>query len=133
MTQAFPGNPRPKSDDSVCRRRHQAAARSAGLTVSCIDGIAALERFSSVIDRLNSASACPNPFLWSAFLLCYALHAEYHAPGREGCLFLIREDDRLIGRAPMRRSIDRRGNWRFQFRAPSETTSPGILSAPEDE
>jgi Acetyltransferase (GNAT) domain len=33
----------------------------------------------------------------------------------------------------MRRSIDRRRGLRIQFLAPSETASPGILSAPEDE
>jgi hypothetical protein len=53
-----------------------------------------------VIDRLNSAAARANPFLFSAFLLCYALRAEYHTPGREQQLFLVRDGDRVIGCAP---------------------------------
>src|ERR1700722_19979076 len=129
MTRAFP-NPWTTCNDPA--RGHEAAGPTA-LSVSCVHGLAALERFSSEIDRLNLASAHPNPFLSSAFLLCYALRSEYHTPGREECFFLIREGDRLIGCAPMRRSIDRRRGVRFQFLAPSETASPGILSAPEDD
>jgi len=86
-----------------------------------------------VIDQLNLASAHPNPFLSSAFLLCYALRNEYYTPGREERRFIMREGERLIGCAPMRRSIDRRRGVRFQFLAPRDTASPGILSAPEDE
>jgi len=114
----------------------------AGLAVSFVDGVAALERFSSEIDRLNLASARPNPFLSSAFLRCYALRSEYHTPGREERLFLIREGPRLIGCAPMRRTLDTIGmpfgplRWRgirFQFLAPMDTEQPGILSPPDDE
>jgi hypothetical protein len=130
MTRAFPSNQWTTCNDPV--RWHEAAGPT-GLSVSCVDGLAALERFSSVIDRLNLASAHPNPFLSSAFLMCYALRVEYHTPGREERLFLIREGDRLIGCAPMRRSIDGRRGVRFQFLAPWDTASPGILSAPEDE
>jgi hypothetical protein len=132
MTRAFSSNPGTTCNDPVHGQRREAAGPT-GLSVSRVDGLAALERFASVIDRLNLASAHPNPFLSSAFLLCYALRSEYHTPGREECLFLFREGDRLVGCAPMRRSIDRRRGVRFQFLAPSETTSPGILSAPEDE
>src|ERR1700730_12618658 len=132
MTRAFPSNPWTTYNDPVRGHRYEAAGLT-GLSVSSVEGLAALERFSLVIDRLNLASAHPNPFLSSAFLLCYALRSEYHTPGREECFFLIREGDRLIGCAPMRRSIDRRRGVRFQFLAPSETASPGILSAPEDD
>jgi hypothetical protein len=132
MTRAFSSNPRTTCDEPV-RGQHHEAADPTGLSVSCVDGLAALERFSSVIDRLNLASAHPNPFLSSAFLRCYALRVEYHTPGREERLFLIRDGDRLIGCAPMRRSIDRGRGARFQFLAPRDTAGPGILCAPEDE
>jgi hypothetical protein len=132
MTRAFPSNPWTTYNDPVRGHRYEAAGLI-GLSVSCVEGLAALERFSLVIDRLNLASAHPNPFLSSAFLLCYALRNEYYTPGREERLFLIREGDRLIGCAPMRRSIERLRGVRFQFLAPFDTTSPGILSAPEDE
>jgi CelD/BcsL family acetyltransferase involved in cellulose biosynthesis len=132
MTRAFPSNPWTTYNDPVCRHCYEAADLT-GLSVSCVEGLAALERFSLVIDQLNLASAHRNPFLSSAFLLCYALHNEYYTPGREERLFLIREGDRLIGCAPMRRSIERLRGVRFQFLAPFDTTNPGILSAPEDE
>src|ERR1700742_3235149 len=118
MTRAF-ANPWTTCNDPAGGQRHKAAGPT-GLSVSCVHGLAALERFSSVIDRLNVASAHPNPFLSSAFLLCYALRVEYHTPGREERLFLIWEGDRLIGCAPMRRSIERRRGVRFQFLAPSD-------------
>ncbi len=79
---------------------------SATLSVSAVDGIDALVRFSSEIDRFNLASQCPNPFLSSQYLRCYAEHSEYHVPGAEERLFLIREGERLIGCAPMRRTTD---------------------------
>lgn len=113
----------------------------ADLLVSSVDGVAALERYSSAIDRLNSAAARANPFLSSAFLLCYALRIEYHTPGREEQLFLVRDGDRLIGCAPMRRTVEdfgiALGPFRFravrlQFLAPLDTDQPGILCAPED-
>ncbi len=114
----------------------------AGVSVTCLHGITALERFASEIDRLNLASARPNPFLSSAFLVCYALRMEYYTPGRDERLFLIRQGDRLIGCAPMRRSLDDFGlsaglmrprSVLFQFLAPLDTEQPGILAAPEDE
>ncbi|MEP6884237.1 MAG: GNAT family N-acetyltransferase [Gammaproteobacteria bacterium] len=115
---------------------------SAGISVTSLDGITALERFASEIDRLNLASARPNPFLSSAFLVCYALHMEYYTPGRDERLFLIWQGERLIGCAPMRRSFDYFGlpagpmrprGVSFQFLAPLDTDQPGILAAPEDE
>jgi hypothetical protein len=112
-----------------------------GLSVSSVDGVAAIERFASAIDRLNALSSRRNPFLGAAFLLCYALRVEYHTPGREERLYLIWEGERLIGIAPMRRSLEDlapslgplhlRG-IRLRVLAPLDTEQPGILSAPED-
>lgn len=112
------------------------------LTVSAVDGVAALERFAPEIDRLNLASARPVPFQSSAYLRCYALRSEYHVPGREERLFLVREGSRVVGCAPMRRTLDRFGppgstlgvrGVRLQFLAPNDIDQPGFLSAPEDE
>src|ERR1700736_6202154 len=123
------------------RVQRRELADCAGLSVSSIDGVAALERFAAEIDRLNLSAARPNPFLSSAFLLCYALRIEYHTPGKEERMFLIRDGGRLIGCAPMRRSLDNIGpatgplrcrRIRFQFLATFDTEQPGILSAPED-
>jgi hypothetical protein len=118
------------------------SASTAPLTVSAVDGVAAIERLSPEIDRLNLATARPNPFSSAAFLHCYALRSEYHTPGREERLLLVREGERLVGCVPMRRSIDRFGpsagpvglqGIRLQFLAPWDTEQPGVLSAPEDE
>ena len=76
------------------------------LTVSCVEGVAAIQRFASDIDRLNQAAVRPNPFNSAAFLLCYSLRSEYHDPGQEERLYLIYENERLMGIAPMRRSIE---------------------------
>jgi hypothetical protein len=112
------------------------------LSVSRLDGVAAINRFAGDIDRLNRASARPNPFLSAAFLLCYSLRAEYHVPGDEERLYLIHEDERLVGIAPMRRSLEhlmpRIGpvHWRgvrLRLLAPLDTERPGILAAPHDE
>jgi Acetyltransferase (GNAT) domain len=112
-----------------------------GLCVSSVDGVAAIERFGSMIDQLNALSSRRNPFLSAAFLLCYALRIEYYTPGREERLYLIWEGGRLIGIAPMRRSLEEvapalgplhlRG-IRIRVLAPLDTEQPGILSAPED-
>jgi hypothetical protein len=129
--------------DGEARVGAQRAARSDGmnLTVSSVDGIAALERFAAEIDRLNQASAHPNPFLSSAFLLSYALRSEYYVPGKEERLYLIREGDRLIGCAPMRFSknhfgiagaLPLTGSGSLRFLAPLDSEHPGILSAAED-
>src|SRR2546429_6431967 len=123
MTRAFPSNP--WTYNNPFRGQSYEAAGLTGLSVSCVNGLAALERFSSMIDRLNLASARPSPFLSSAFLLCYALRNEYYTPGKEERLFLIWEGDRLIGCAPMRRSIERHRGVRFQFLAPFDTSTPG--------
>ncbi len=106
-------------------------------------GIAALEQFSAEIDRLNLAAPRPNPFLSSAFLKTYSLKCEYHVPDKEERLYLIWDGPRLIGCAPMRRSIDGRRfraaritGWssiRLCFLAPLDTELPGVLAAPEDE
>jgi hypothetical protein len=112
------------------------------LSVSRVEGVAAIHRFAADIDRLNAASERPNPFLSAAFLLCYSLRAEYHVPGKEERLYLVYEDDRLIGIAPMRRSLEdlipRLGpvHWRggrLRLLAPLDTERPGILVAPADE
>jgi hypothetical protein len=103
------------------------------LTVCVIEGIAAIERFSTEIDRLNLASPRPNPFMSSAFLTCYASHIDYYTPGQEERLFLIRDGDALIGCAPMRRSRGRFGGDRFRLLAALDTDRPGILSSPENE
>jgi hypothetical protein len=132
MTKAFPRDLWTTCNDPVRGHRYEVAGLT-DLSVSCVEGLAALERFSLVIDRLNLASAHRNPFLSSAFLLCYALRNEHYTPGREERLFLIWEGSRVIGCAPMRRSIDRLRGVRLEFLAPFDTTNPGILSAPEDE
>jgi Acetyltransferase (GNAT) domain len=112
------------------------------LSVSCVEGVTAIQQFAGDIDRLNLASARPNPFLSAAFLLCYSQQAEYHVPGKEERLYLIHEADRLIGIAPMRRSLDDvippigpmhcRGA-RLTLLAPLDTERPGVLAAPQDE
>ena len=112
------------------------------LKVDAVDGVAALERFAADIDRLNAASRRPNPFLSSAFLRCYALRAEYHTPGQEERLFVIRDGTQVIGCAPMRRTIDRFGidlpllrfpRARLRLLAPLDTEQPGVLAAAGDE
>jgi hypothetical protein len=112
------------------------------LTVVAVEGVPALAKFAPEIDRLNLASARPNPFMSSAFLKCYALRSEYFQPGREERTFLIRQGCRLIGCAPMRRSASdfamlvgplARLGVRLQCLAPLDTYQPGILAAPEDE
>jgi Acetyltransferase (GNAT) domain len=122
------------------RRRN--FAKSPMISVSSVDGVGAIERFSIEIDRLNAVSARPNPFLSSAFLRSYALRSEYHRPGTEERLYLIREGDKLIGCAPMRRSLDVLGpglgslrprGIRLRVLAPYDNDQPGILSAPHDE
>jgi CelD/BcsL family acetyltransferase involved in cellulose biosynthesis len=112
-----------------------------GLTVVAAAGVAALLKFAPEIDRLNLASTRPNPFMSSAYLLCYALRSEYFQPGRGERIFLIRQGCRLIGCAPMRRSANdfamlgplARLGVRLQCLAPLDTYQPGILVAPEDE
>jgi CelD/BcsL family acetyltransferase involved in cellulose biosynthesis len=87
---------------------------------------------------LNARSRRHNPFLSAGFLSCYALHAEYHTRTGEERLYLIKDrDERLIGIAPMRRSLERVGpslkGVRLSVWAPLDTERPGILCAPEDE
>lgn len=113
-----------------------------GLSVTSIAGVVGVERYAAHIDRLNALSSRCNPFLSAAFLRCYALRAEYHVPGSEERLYLIWEGERLIGIAPLRRSIESVGpsvgplHWqgvRIGVLAPLDTERPGILAAPEDE
>ena len=122
--------------------RQSRIADASRFSVSVIEGVAALERLAPEINHLNLASSRPNPFLSAAFLRCYALQAEYHAPGKEECCFVIEDGTRLIGCAPMRRSVDDFGSSigplrlqgaRLRLLAPLDTEQPGILSAPEDE
>lgn len=103
------------------------------LTVSVFEGIAAIERYAGEIDRLNLASARPNPFLSAAFLTCYASYSDHYTPGQEERLFLIRDGDELIGCAPMRRSRQGLGGGRYRLLGPLDTDRPGILSSPEDQ
>jgi hypothetical protein len=110
------------------------------LSVSVIDGVVAIDKFATEIDRFNAASARPNPFMSSAYLRTYALHSEYHVPGDEERLYVIRDGDRVIGCAPMRRTVDPLGRGplrlrsvRLRFLAPFDTEQPGILAAPADE
>ena len=86
------------------------------LVVSRLDGVRALERCAADIDRLNADSRRPNAFASAAFLHTYALRNEYHAPGTGERLFLVRENGRVIGCAPMR-----------QIRAPLSAASLGPL------
>jgi hypothetical protein len=110
------------------------------ISVDRADGISALDQWAPYIDRLNLATARPNPFQSSAFLRCYASHTDYFVPGREECLYLIREGGDLIGCAAMRRSRVRifglgplhLEGVRLQFLAPLDTEHLGILCAPED-
>ena len=141
MTGTFPSEPVAASTGQL-RERPREGVEVARLSVSSVDGIAVIERFSTEIDRLNAASARPNPFLSSAFLRCYALRSEHHVPGAEERLYLIHDGERLIGCAPMRRSLDELGpglgplrprGMRLRFLAPFDTEQPGILSAPQDE
>lgn len=118
-----------------------------GLWVECVQGLAGLERFAHDIDRLNALCGRHNPFLSARFLRCYAVEAEYYTPGQGESLYLIREaagsaDERLIGIAPLRRSIENLGpslgalglrGMRMTVLAPLDTERPGLLSAPEDE
>ena len=114
---------------------------TADLSVHSVAGITALHRYSSQIDRLNLASTRPNPFLSAAFLQCYALRMEYYTPGTEERLFLVWDNNQLIGCAPMRLSIENLGiasaplrfrRGRLQLLAVLDTERPGILSAPQD-
>jgi hypothetical protein len=121
---------------------YKSTSQVKALSVSCVEGVAAIHRFAGDIDRLNRASVRPNPFLSAAFLLCYSLRAEYHVPGKEERLYLMYEDDRLIGIAPMRRSLEDlippigpvhcRGA-RLGLLAPLDTERPGILAAADDQ
>ena len=113
-----------------------------GLIVTSCDGINALERYAAEIDRFNLAAARPNPFMSAAFLRCYVMHCEYQYSGQEERLYLFHEGRRLVGCAPMRRTLDRFGPeriplglqaQRFQLLAPLDTEQPGILSEPGDE
>jgi hypothetical protein len=141
MTRTYPTKSLAAAYPGPILGQRRVEAGVADLSVSSVHGVAALERFSSAIDLLNLAAARPNPFLSSAFLLCYALRIEYHTPGREEQLFLVLDGDRLIGCAPMRRSFDDFGfamlplrfrAVRLRFLAPLDTAQPGILCAPED-
>ena len=118
------------------------AGEEVALSVSVIDGVDALERFAADIDRFNQLAARPNPFMSSAHLQCYARHSEYHHAGREERLYLFHAGNRLVGCAPMRRSVDRFGpgkgvfslqRTRLRLLAPLDTEQPGILSEPGAE
>jgi hypothetical protein len=117
----------------------QTRGHGGGLTVTIAEGLASFERFASEIDRLNLASARPNPFNSFAFLRSYALRSEYCRPGRGERLYLIRESGQTIGIAPMRRAMRDIGGLGLrlpsvclEFLAPLDTEQPGILSAPEN-
>ncbi len=113
------------------------------LLVSRFDGVRALERFASDIDRLNAASRRPNGFASAAFLHSYALRNEYHRPGTGEQLFLVRENARVIGCAPMRVNRERISpaslgalrlmDTRLEFLAGVDTEQLQFSCAPEDE
>lgn len=113
------------------------------LTVSRLDGVFAIERFAADIDRLNAASSRPNAFSSAAFLYRYALRNEYHTPGNGERLFLVREQGKIIGCAPMRQSKERLSpsalgpfgisGTRLEFLAAADTEQLRFLSTPEDE
>jgi len=113
-----------------------------GLRVNCVHGIEALQRLASDLDALNGSARRHNPFLSASYLRCYALHSEYQSRTAQQRLYLIKErsgaaSERLIGIAPMRRSLENVGlslrSARLTLWAPLDTDRPGILSAPEDE
>ena len=113
------------------------------LTVSRLEGVFAIERFAADIDRLNAASSRPNAFSSAAFLYRYALRNEYHTPGDGERLFLVREEGKIIGCAPMRQSKERLTpsalgpfgifGKRLEFLAAADTEQLQFLSTPEDE
>jgi hypothetical protein len=113
------------------------------LTVSRVDGVSALLRFATDIDRLNAASSRPNAFSSFAFLHSYALRNEYRAPGNGECLFLVREQGKVIGYAPMREvkellspsslSPFAISGTRLEFLAAGDTEQLGFVCASGDE
>lgn len=112
------------------------------LSVASYDGMAALERFGREIDRLNTVSARPNPFLSAAFSKCYSLRSEYHVPGMEERLFTVSEGERIIGCMLMRRSVEKFGpaigpmqlhGARLRFLTPLDTEQLGMVCAKQDE
>ena len=88
------GPPRPLPED-VARLR-----------VKRIDGVSGLVAFSAEIDRLNAASARPNPFCSSAFLGMYAKNCEDHPEGVDVRLFLVEDGERIIAALPLRHVLD---------------------------
>jgi len=88
------GPPRPLPEDVV------------RLRVKRIDGVSGLVAFSAEIDRLNAASARPNPFRSSAFLGTYAKNCEDHPEGVNVSLFLVEDGERIIAALPLRHVLD---------------------------
>ncbi len=88
------GPPRPLPEDVV------------RLRVKRIDGVSGLVAFSAEIDRLNAASARPNPFCSSAFLGTYAKNCEDHPEGVDVRLFLVEDGERIIAALPLRHVLD---------------------------
>jgi GNAT acetyltransferase-like protein len=76
------------------------------LRVKRIDGVSGLVAFSAEIDRLNAASARPNPFCSSAFLGTYAKNCEDHPEGVDVRLFLVEDGERIIAALPLRHVLD---------------------------
>lgn len=112
------------------------------LSVSVVDGVAGLEKFSPDIDALNAVSSRPNPFLSGKFLLAYAKRAEYGSARSVERLFLIREGNRLIGCFPMLIKPDAQKSGRksiknvfrsLVFLGYIDTDQPMIISAPHDQ
>ena len=115
-------------------------AGSLSVTGSC--GIGALDRFAPDIDRLKLGSTRPNPFLSAAFLHSYTAHSEFRAQCDDVRLYLIHDQGRLIGCAPMQRAPDRFGpaigpvglrGESLKWLAPQDTEQPGLLSLPGEE
>jgi CelD/BcsL family acetyltransferase involved in cellulose biosynthesis len=78
----------------------------ARLRVKRVDDVAGLQEFSAELDRLNAASARPNPFCSSDFLATYAKNCEYHPTGVDVRLFVVEDGGKLIAALPLRRAID---------------------------
>lgn len=106
------------------------------LIVRSFPGLAAIEQFARDIDALNLASARPNPYLSTGFMRCFAQYNEYF-PDSDGIrLYVVWEQDQLIGCIPLRQVADQFGplrRYRICFLAPFDVEQPGILCAPAHE
>jgi hypothetical protein len=114
----------------------------ARLRVKRMDGVSGLHELSAEIDRLNAASARPNPFASSAFLATYAKNCEYHPTGVDVRLFLVEDGGKIIAALPLRRAVDGFAKIagtevvrepRLELLATHDSEQLGIVCAPADE